>query len=147
MFFFFNKIELFYVSYTFQTNCHNKFSYKMSPKILHSYWLYSSHCLLQSICNVIILICWPIKFKHILTACILTSSPSLFTLLKSYFISLFYVSRYYLLWICFHYFYLLAFLLALKMTDLSTLLYICLYQWDFCFNNFYVSSCDLFFFT
>ena len=33
------------------------------------------------------------------------------------------------------------------MVDLLSLLYICLYQWDFSFCYFHIYSCDLFFFT
>ena len=43
-FFFFTK-QSYFISYTFQTNYHDTFSYNMSSKILHIYWLYSSHCL------------------------------------------------------------------------------------------------------
>ena len=74
------------------------------------------------------------------------SPVRVFDIILSFF--LFCVSINYLLWISMILLLLsLTFLLGLYVVDLLRLLCICLYQCDFAFHNFHVSSCGLFFFS
>ena len=99
--------------------------------------------------HIIILSCWSLKFKHILTTLHFYFPLYVLQFLISYFTSFCFV--YPLTTYCgyrwLYYFCHLTFLLALYVIDLLPLLYICLYQWDFSFHNFQVSICGLFFFS
>ena len=89
---------------------------------------------------MIILSCWPLKFKHILTT--LHFLPPFhvynFDIIFTSFCFVYPLATY-----CryrwFYNFCLLTFLLALYMANILPLLYICLYQWDFFPFMFHVS--------